>query len=151
MRLFSTMVWIWVSQWQMGLGKTLQAISFLSYLKVHRKSPGPFCELRKPVVWLIKFECFEISVTDLRWPFFWGCFCCCCSGTVSSKCYRWLGFRDGQIHSKTEGSQVCRRQRTPAQSTQSIVWTCKRASLINWCEFWNLAILSWIQFPFSLF
>lgn len=30
----------------MGLGKTLQAISFLSYLKVHKKSPGPFCKLR---------------------------------------------------------------------------------------------------------
>lgn len=72
MRLFSTMVWIWVSQWQMGLGKTLQAISFLSYLKVHRMSHGPFCELRKPVVWLIKFECFEISVTDLHWHFFFG-------------------------------------------------------------------------------
>ena len=30
----------------MGLGKTLQSISFLSYLKVHKKSPGPFCKLR---------------------------------------------------------------------------------------------------------
>lgn len=29
----------------MGLGKTLQAISFLSYLKVHQISPTPFCEL----------------------------------------------------------------------------------------------------------
>lgn len=34
----------------MGLGKTLQAISFLSYLKVHQKSPGPFCESRKLIV-----------------------------------------------------------------------------------------------------
>nr|GMD62456.1 probable helicase CHR10 isoform X1 [Ipomoea batatas] len=28
----------------MGLGKTLQAISLLSYLKVSQKSNGPFCE-----------------------------------------------------------------------------------------------------------
>lgn len=30
----------------MGLGKTLQAISLLSYLKVHEMSPGPFCKSR---------------------------------------------------------------------------------------------------------
>lgn len=30
----------------MGLGKTLQAVSLLSYLKVHKLSPGPFCEFR---------------------------------------------------------------------------------------------------------
>lgn len=31
---------------QMGLGKTLQAISLLSYLKIHSISPGPFCVYR---------------------------------------------------------------------------------------------------------
>lgn len=28
----------------MGLGKTLQAISLMSYLKIQKLSPGPFCE-----------------------------------------------------------------------------------------------------------
>ncbi|KAF2318931.1 hypothetical protein GH714_011848 [Hevea brasiliensis] len=41
------------------------------------------------------FKLLENS-SDVTWTIF---------GIVSSKCYRWLGFRDGQIHSKTKGPQ----------------------------------------------
>jgi hypothetical protein len=37
------------STWgQMGLGKTLQAISLLSHLKLQRIAPGPFCAYTPP-------------------------------------------------------------------------------------------------------
>ncbi|XP_020094090.1 probable helicase CHR10 isoform X4 [Ananas comosus] len=42
----------------MGLGKTLQAISLLSYLKIHSMSPGPFC------VYILLVILCPLSVTD---------------------------------------------------------------------------------------
>lgn len=42
---------------QMGLGKTLQAISILSYLKIYRVAPGPFCMYAPPCVFAIALHC----------------------------------------------------------------------------------------------
>jgi SNF2 family DNA or RNA helicase len=56
----------------MGLGKTLQAISFLSYLKVHKKSSGPFCKLRTFFCLIMNFmKCFFLV---LDWIHTFVCF-----------------------------------------------------------------------------
>ncbi|XP_035818674.1 probable helicase CHR10 isoform X4 [Zea mays] len=49
------------TSYSMGLGKTLQAISLLSYLKIHRIAPGPFlvlCPLSVTDGWLSEFSKF---------------------------------------------------------------------------------------------
>ncbi|KAE8679497.1 putative Tetratricopeptide repeat (TPR)-like superfamily protein [Hibiscus syriacus] len=54
----------------MGLGKTLQAISFLSYLKLHRKSPGPFlvlCPLSVTDGWVSEIVKFAPKLEVLRY------------------------------------------------------------------------------------
>ncbi|XP_061961830.1 probable helicase CHR10 isoform X2 [Populus nigra] len=54
----------------MGLGKTLQAISFLSYLKVHQKSPGPYlvlCPLSVTDGWVSEIEKFTPKLKVLRY------------------------------------------------------------------------------------
>ncbi|KAF3968944.1 hypothetical protein CMV_007221 [Castanea mollissima] len=54
----------------MGLGKTLQAISFLSYLKVHKKSPGPFlvlCPLSVTDGWVSEVVKFAPNLEVLRY------------------------------------------------------------------------------------
>ncbi|XWS32396.1 hypothetical protein CRYUN_Cryun23aG0155900 [Craigia yunnanensis] len=54
----------------MGLGKTLQAISFLSYLKVHQKSPGPFlvlCPLSVTDGWVSEIVKFTPKLEVLRY------------------------------------------------------------------------------------
>ncbi|KAL9348562.1 hypothetical protein Peur_059928 [Populus x canadensis] len=56
--------------WQMGLGKTLQAISFLSYLKVHQKSPGPYlvlCPLSVTDGWVSEIDKFTPQLKVLRY------------------------------------------------------------------------------------
>eukprot|EP00258_Populus_trichocarpa_P024860 XP_024440879.1 probable helicase CHR10 isoform X1 [Populus trichocarpa] len=56
--------------WQMGLGKTLQAISFLSYLKVHQKSPGPYlvlCPLSVTDGWVSEIDKFTPKLKVLRY------------------------------------------------------------------------------------
>ncbi|CAI0438785.1 unnamed protein product [Linum tenue] len=56
--------------WQMGLGKTLQAISFLSYLKVMQKSPGPFlvlCPLSVTDGWVLEMANFTPMLKILRY------------------------------------------------------------------------------------
>ncbi|CAI0438783.1 unnamed protein product [Linum tenue] len=55
---------------QMGLGKTLQAISFLSYLKVMQKSPGPFlvlCPLSVTDGWVLEMANFTPMLKILRY------------------------------------------------------------------------------------
>ncbi|CAN1248728.1 Probable helicase CHR10 [Linum perenne] len=55
---------------QMGLGKTLQAISFLSYLKIQHKSPGPFlvlCPLSVTDGWVSEIAKFTPMLTILRY------------------------------------------------------------------------------------
>lgn len=57
--------------WQMGLGKTLQAIAFLCYLKFCRRLPGPFCEsagFGSHIIMCILFEVFLF--TQLVWMSF---------------------------------------------------------------------------------
>ncbi|KAL5718919.1 DNA helicase [Ranunculus cassubicifolius] len=54
----------------MGLGKTLQAISFLSYLKVVQKSPGPFlvlCPLSVVDGWISEVDKFCPELRVLRY------------------------------------------------------------------------------------
>ncbi|XP_011033033.1 PREDICTED: chromodomain-helicase-DNA-binding protein 1-like isoform X3 [Populus euphratica] len=54
----------------MGLGKTLQAISFLSYLKVHQKSPGPYlvlCPLSVTDGWVSEIAKFTPKLKVLRY------------------------------------------------------------------------------------
>ncbi|KAJ1299232.1 hypothetical protein BS78_01G516100 [Paspalum vaginatum] len=54
----------------MGLGKTLQAISLLSHLKIHRIAPGPFlvlCPLSVTDGWLSEFSKFCPSLRVLRY------------------------------------------------------------------------------------
>ncbi|CAN0921812.1 Probable helicase CHR10 [Linum grandiflorum] len=54
----------------MGLGKTLQAISFLSYLKFQQKSPGPFlvlCPLSVTDGWVSEMAKFTPRLTVLRY------------------------------------------------------------------------------------
>nr|TKS14726.1 chromodomain-helicase-DNA-binding protein 1-like isoform X1 [Populus alba] len=56
--------------WQMGLGKTLQAISFLSYLKVHQKSSGPYlvlCPLSVTDGWVSEIDKFTPKLKVLRY------------------------------------------------------------------------------------
>jgi SNF2 family DNA or RNA helicase len=55
---------------QMGLGKTLQAISLLSYLKIHSISPGPFlvlCPLSVTDGWLSEFNKFCPSLRVIQY------------------------------------------------------------------------------------
>ncbi|XP_023515243.1 probable helicase CHR10 isoform X2 [Cucurbita pepo subsp. pepo] len=54
----------------MGLGKTLQAISFLSYLKVHQISPGPFlvlCPLSVTDGWVSEIVRFAPHLNVLQY------------------------------------------------------------------------------------
>ncbi|XP_073260479.1 probable helicase CHR10 isoform X2 [Populus alba] len=54
----------------MGLGKTLQAISFLSYLKVHQKSSGPYlvlCPLSVTDGWVSEIDKFTPKLKVLRY------------------------------------------------------------------------------------
>ncbi|KAL6558252.1 putative helicase chr10 [Orobanche minor] len=54
----------------MGLGKTLQAISLLSYLKVCRKSSGPFlvlCPLSVIDVWVFEIANFAPNLRLIRY------------------------------------------------------------------------------------
>ncbi|XP_057999585.1 probable helicase CHR10 isoform X2 [Hevea brasiliensis] len=54
----------------MGLGKTLQAISFLSYLKIHQMSPGPFlvlCPLSVTDGWVSEMAKFTPKLKVLRY------------------------------------------------------------------------------------
>ncbi|XP_059651621.1 probable helicase CHR10 isoform X1 [Cornus florida] len=56
--------------WQMGLGKTLQAISFLSYLKVCQMTPGPFlvlCPLSVTDGWVSEVANFTPKLRVLRY------------------------------------------------------------------------------------
>ncbi|KZV43498.1 chromodomain-helicase-DNA-binding protein 1-like [Dorcoceras hygrometricum] len=56
--------------YQMGLGKTLQAISLLSYLKVCQKSPGPFlvlCPLSVTDSWVSEIANFAPKLRLLRY------------------------------------------------------------------------------------
>lgn len=70
----------------MGLGKTLQAVSLMSYLKARHMSPGPFCKsviffvlcLYWPVLWLSVFANVHSNI---------------CSGIMPSECHGWLGIR----------------------------------------------------------
>lgn len=80
----------------MGLGKTLQAISLLSYLKVHEMSPGPFCKLRIFCVLKIMECSFLALVWSLDRDVFWLPYLhsITCSHNVSSERDRWLGVRD---------------------------------------------------------
>ncbi|XP_068650407.1 probable helicase CHR10 isoform X2 [Aristolochia californica] len=55
---------------QMGLGKTLQAITLLTYLKVHKISPGPFlvlCPLSVTDGWMSEFTKFVPALRVLRY------------------------------------------------------------------------------------
>lgn len=55
---------------QMGLGKTLQAISFLSYLKVHQISPAPFlvlCPLSVTDGWVSEIAKFAPCLNVLQY------------------------------------------------------------------------------------
>ncbi|ONK56377.1 uncharacterized protein A4U43_C10F7830 [Asparagus officinalis] len=55
---------------EMGIGKTLQAISLLSYLKFHLMSPGPFlvlCPLSVTDGWISEFTKFCPSLNVLRY------------------------------------------------------------------------------------
>ncbi|XP_078448119.1 SNF2 domain-containing protein / helicase domain-containing protein isoform X1 [Wolffia australiana] len=55
---------------RMGLGKTLQAISFLNYLKIHQLSDGPFfilCPLSVTDGWMHEFSKFCPSLKVLRY------------------------------------------------------------------------------------
>ncbi|KAJ4892347.1 SNF2 domain-containing protein / helicase domain-containing protein [Raphanus sativus] len=55
---------------QMGLGKTLQAISFLSYLKFHQGLPGPFlvlCPLSVTDGWVSEINRFTPKLEVLRY------------------------------------------------------------------------------------
>ncbi|KAL6005071.1 hypothetical protein ACLOJK_005632 [Asimina triloba] len=63
-------LFIYVFFCQMGLGKTLQAIALLSYLKVHKMSPGPFlvlCPLSVTDGWMSEFTNFCPSLRVLRY------------------------------------------------------------------------------------
>ncbi|PQP97494.1 putative helicase CHR10 [Prunus yedoensis var. nudiflora] len=54
----------------MGLGKTLQAVSLLSYLKVHKLSPGPFlvlCPLSVTDGWVSEMEKFAPKLKVIRY------------------------------------------------------------------------------------
>ncbi|WCJ27057.1 Chromatin-remodeling ATPase INO80 [Euphorbia peplus] len=56
--------------WQMGLGKTLQALCFLSYLKVNYKSPGSFlvmCPLSVTDGWVSEIAKFTLKLKVLRY------------------------------------------------------------------------------------
>ncbi|CAK9146218.1 unnamed protein product [Ilex paraguariensis] len=56
--------------WQMGLGKTLQALSFLCYLKVCQRSPGPFlvlCPLSVTDGWVSEVAKFAPNLRGLRY------------------------------------------------------------------------------------
>ncbi|TVU48703.1 hypothetical protein EJB05_08348, partial [Eragrostis curvula] len=56
--------------WQMGLGKTLQAISLLSYLKIRCIAPGPFlvlCPLSVTDGWLSEFSKFCPSLRVMQY------------------------------------------------------------------------------------
>ncbi|CAN6703921.1 unnamed protein product [Malus baccata var. baccata] len=55
---------------QMGLGKTLQAVSLLSYLKVQKMSPGPFlvlCPLSVTDGWVTEMDTFAPKLKILRY------------------------------------------------------------------------------------
>lgn len=70
----------------MGLGKTLQAVSLMSYLKVRHMSPGPFC----------KSVSFFFFVLCLYWAVLWlsvfaSSYPNICSGIMPSECHGWLG------------------------------------------------------------
>uniref|UniRef100_A0A2P2JP28 Helicase ATP-binding domain-containing protein n=1 Tax=Rhizophora mucronata TaxID=61149 RepID=A0A2P2JP28_RHIMU len=54
----------------MGLGKTLQAISFISYLKAHQMSPGPFlilCPLSVTDGWVSEMHKFAPKLKVLQY------------------------------------------------------------------------------------